>query len=129
MTEAEAGTEAEADLFRAEVSALKRILTISSSPPVLPPASREKTRSVKKTYVMTSFSSTTSRTRLPANSSNPSISSKISLVDGAVSRTVERDCRICFFNSEIVEIVVESGRRSFDSLNGANSWSRTRIMR
>ena len=36
MTEAE--TEAEADLLRAEVSALKRILIISSSVPTLPPA-------------------------------------------------------------------------------------------
>jgi len=32
----EAGTDAEADLFRAEVSALKRILIISSSSLILP---------------------------------------------------------------------------------------------
>jgi hypothetical protein len=117
-------TEAEADLFRAELSALKRILIISSYIPFLSLAWRD-----RKTYVITSFSSTTSRTRLPANNSNPSISSKMSLVDGAVSRTVERDCRICFFSSEIVEIVVGIGRRSFDSLNGASSWRRTRIVR
>jgi hypothetical protein len=119
-----AETEAEADLFRAEVSALSRILIISSSPPFLSPAWR-----ATRTYVITSLSSTTSRTRLPANNSNPSISSKMSLVDGAVSRTVERDCRTCFFSSEIVEIVKGSGRRSFVSLNGANSWSLTRIAR
>jgi hypothetical protein len=124
--------EAEADLFRAELSALKRILIISSSPfpsPTLRRALEEAERPSRKTYVITSFSSTTSRTRLPANNSNPSISSKMSLVDGAVSRTVERDCRICFFSSEIVEIVVGIGRRSFDSLNGASSWRRTRILR
>lgn len=122
------GTEAEADLFRAEVSALKRILNISPSPQQLNShQSMASTESVMGTYVITSFSSTTSFTILPANSSNPSISNKISLVDGAVSRTVERDCRTCFLSSETVATVVGSGRRSFDSLNGARSWSRTRM--
>lgn len=122
------GTEAEADLFRAEVSALKRILNISPSPQQLSShQSMASTESVRGTYVITSFSSTTSFTILPANSSNPSISNKISLVDGAVSRTVERDCRTCFLSSETVATVVGSGRRSFDSLNGARSWSRTRM--